>query len=1225
VQTTLLGLAIAIILALVTALVGPLFVDWGRWRTSFEAEATRLVGMPVRVSGRIDARLLPTPSLLLNGIEVGEPGREAKLRARTLGVEFALGPLLRGEWRAAQLHLDGPEVTLGIDAAGRIDVPQVSIGFDPDQLSFERVAIDNGRAVLVDAASGTRLVLDQLAFKGNIRSLVGPFSGEGAFVSSGQLYGYGISGSRPGDDGGMRMRLSLDPADRPLAIQTDGMLRVDHQRPRYEGSLVLARPAGFALSNGKTIASEPWRAASRITATSASALLEQLDFQYGPDERAIKLAGTAELRFGAKPRFEGVLSARQIDLDRALLMPDATRRTPVALLRGMADTLSEFAHLPVPVRIGIGIDSVTLGGGLLTAVRGDVLAEGDAWSLDNLEFRAPGATQVRASGSLKLAPGAAEFAGPASVDSADPRQLVAWLEGRPEPTRAMLGALRARGDVTLGVQRLAVERLNAEFDHKSVAGRLAYVFAADQRPARLDAAISAAEIDLDGAIAFAGNALAGTTFERPGEIALALDVGRATYAGVDAKGASANLKFDASGLVIERLAIADFGGAVLGASGRIDTTSPSPRGSLALTLDAQRLTGVTALAAKFWPAAAGTLQVLTQRAASAKLSAKLDVAPLGATGEAKSLARLAVDGAIAGVRVTIAAEGRGDIAAPAAADFHLDGHLDADDGAGLAALVGLDRLAVADHRAARLSLSASGPAAGDVGIDAKFNGAGLDAAAKGTLRVADGMPHGGLAVRFTAADTRLWRRDPAALMPVTLATRLSLDGDRVVFDGLDGKIAGAGVKGRLALVRGHPMRIDGRLDADALDAPAVIAGAIGSPASAHGATPWSSEPFGPGPLNDVDGQIVFSVARAAVAPGIMARDLHGTARFEQSALTLENLAGSVGEGRLAAQMRFGLAATGLSMQAGVSLTNADLSALMPRAAFGQVAGRVSFRSDVQATGLSPAALVGALQGSGSATVENLQIAGFDPKAIDAALSAADRGVAIDAVRIGDVVRSALDTGRLNIPDLAGAVAIDAGRVVITPLTAPAQSADVAITGSYGVGDDALDLRFGLTGAPKPNAPNGQRPEISLILRGPLDAARRTVEVGALVNWLASRAVEQETRRLEAAEQEAKRVQAQEEARRKQEAERRQQEEARRKLDEERRAQEAAAATGAIAEPAKPAAPAFDKAPDLPPAIIIGPAPGSGEAKQRHVPPRPDRATTAVPPSAPLVITPFDPR
>ena len=89
-QTTLLGLAVAIIVALVAALVGPLFIDWGRYRSAFEAEATRLVGMPVRVAGGIDARLLPTPSLFLNGIEIGAPGREPKLRARSLGVEATL-------------------------------------------------------------------------------------------------------------------------------------------------------------------------------------------------------------------------------------------------------------------------------------------------------------------------------------------------------------------------------------------------------------------------------------------------------------------------------------------------------------------------------------------------------------------------------------------------------------------------------------------------------------------------------------------------------------------------------------------------------------------------------------------------------------------------------------------------------------------------------------------------------------------------------------------------------------------------------------------------------------------------------------------------------------------------------------------------------------------------------------------------------------------------------
>jgi len=1220
VQTTLLGLAVAIILALVTALVGPLFIDWGRYRTNFEAEATRLVGMPVRVAGRIDARLLPTPSLLLSGIEIGAPGREPKLRTRSLGVEFALGPLLRGEWRAAQLHLDRPEVAIGIDTAGRIDLPQVSIGFDPDQLSFERVAVENGRAVLSDATSGASLVLDQLSFNGDIRSLLGPFKGEGAFVSSGQLYGYRLGGSRRADDGGIRLRLSVDPSDRPLAIESDGSLWIERDGPRYEGNLVLARPAGMALSSGRTVANEPWRATSRIKATSAAVLFEQLDIQYGPEDRAIKLAGTADLKFGAKPRLEGVLSARQVDLDRTLVVPDAPRRSPIALLRTMTDTLSDLGPPPLPVKIGIGIDNLTLGGAPLTSIRGDILSDDDAWSLDSFEFRAPGATQVRASGRLRLGSRSPEFNGPADLDSADPKALIAWLEGRPDATRATIGSLHARGEVTLGAERLAVDRLEAKFDRKAVEGRLLYAFATGQRPARLDAAITAAEFDLDGALAFVNNALAGTTFDRPGEVALALDFGRTTYAGIEAKGVAANIKFDSSGLVIERLALADFGGAMLSASGRIDTSSPSPRGSIALMLEAERLNGIAALATKFAPPrVADVLQALTQRPSSTKLAAKLDVMPAAATAGEKTAAKLVVDGSLAGLRVNVTAEGSGDAAVPGAADIRIEGRLEGDDGASLATLVGLDRVAAVERRPARLVLSAAGPANGDLRLDAKFAGAGLDAAAVGAMRFVAGGAGGTLDVTFSAADARLPHRDPSIAVPVTLATRVAIDGDRITLDRLNGKIAGAAVKGRLAFVAGQPTRVDGRIEADALDSAAVIAAALGATPAPRG-TSWSPEPFLRGPFADLEGDVEFTVSRASFGAGIIGRQLRGIARLEPSAIALENVEGTLGEGRLAALAKFHNTPSGLAAEARLSLANADLSALMPRNALGQVAGQVTLELAVQGTGLSPAALVGALSGTGTATVDSLQISGFDPRAIESALRAAERGVSLDVVRIGDVVRTALDAGRLNVPAMSGAIVVETGRAALRPVTAPAEGADVALGGTYDLGADELNLHFGLSGARSADAPGGQRPEISIALKGPLGAARRTVEVSSLVNWLAMRAVDREAKRLEAAEQEAKRIQA--EAARRLAAENARRAEA---AEEARRAQE-------------PAAPLFtsgtqslEKLPELPPAIEIKPVPGRIETKPRPPVVRAGRAPTvpvptqhAAPPGM-LIVTPPDPR
>src|SRR5947208_15916570 len=91
VQTTLLGLAIAFIIALIAALVGPYFIDWNQFRPQFEAEATRIIGTPVGVGGKPDARLLPAPSLQLPSVVVGGGNDLGKVRADKPQLAFTLG------------------------------------------------------------------------------------------------------------------------------------------------------------------------------------------------------------------------------------------------------------------------------------------------------------------------------------------------------------------------------------------------------------------------------------------------------------------------------------------------------------------------------------------------------------------------------------------------------------------------------------------------------------------------------------------------------------------------------------------------------------------------------------------------------------------------------------------------------------------------------------------------------------------------------------------------------------------------------------------------------------------------------------------------------------------------------------------------------------------------------------------------------------------------------
>ena len=203
-QTTLLGVAIAIILALVAALVAPLVVDWSQYRAAFEEQASRLTGLTVRVNGSIDARLLPSPHFKLRDVAVGAPGREPQIRAGAVELEVGLGPLVRGEVRATEMRLMAPQISLRLDDNGVLDWPMPASTPGAEALAASRLTVENGRVVFSDAASGAQLALEKLSFTGDVRSLLGPFSGEGAFVAGGEPFGFRISGSHAGDDGSLK-------------------------------------------------------------------------------------------------------------------------------------------------------------------------------------------------------------------------------------------------------------------------------------------------------------------------------------------------------------------------------------------------------------------------------------------------------------------------------------------------------------------------------------------------------------------------------------------------------------------------------------------------------------------------------------------------------------------------------------------------------------------------------------------------------------------------------------------------------------------------------------------------------------------------------------------------------------------------------------------------------------------------------------------------------------
>ncbi|RAI42466.1 hypothetical protein CH341_19420 [Rhodoplanes roseus] len=1213
------------ILALVAALVGPYFVDWDGWRETFEAEASRAAGTPVTISGPIAVRLLPTPSLDLGSVALSAGG--TRLSTRAMRVELALGPLMRGQWRVAELTLDAPQLDLTLDGAGRIGAPALPAGFDPDMLSVERLVVENGRAVLADASSGGNVTLDNVVFKGDLRSLAGPLRGEGAFVTGGTLYGVRLSAGRAGADGGVRLRLNVDPLDRPLLVETDGTLWLGGPTPRFDGALTLSRPAGTGLGPGRAVAHEPWRGTGRRDATASRAKLAQAELQYGPEDRAVRLTGSADLVLGRFPRLDLAVQGRHVDLDRAAAVAPSDQRSPPEALQGVLRNLVAGLRAPVPVKAALEIDSLVAGGTTLQNLKGTVASAADGVALDGVELRAPGLTQLRLSGALRTTGQGLAFAGPVSLESGDPRALSAWIEGRadaPKDAAKSLGPLRAKGDVVLDHDRVAVEALSFEIDRKAVEGRFAYAWPAAGRSAWLDAALKAGEIDLDSTVALVSGALAGAKAEWPAEATLALTVGKAVWGRLAADRVEARVGYGAGGVTIERLAIGDLRGATLEGAGRIDTSITAPQGSVTLALKAPRTDALVALLEEFAPEQARELRRYASALGSAELRAKLDVVPASpdpAGGRQRSAATLSVDGRLGTVRLAVAASGTGDPSMPAAAQVRIDGTLEGKESAALAALLGIDRVVALDGRPATVTLAGGGRLDGDIEAKLDVASGGLWITASGTgRREIDGLS-GRADVSVTASDARLLASAGTGPLPVSLKSRVTLSGPDLRLDDLAGRIAGAGVKGHLALRLAEPRAVDGRIETTDLALPPVLAAVTGAtrrPAGRDSGTSdfWPTEPFGRPGFADLFGRIEIEAARAVLLPGMVAQNLTAVVRLDGFSFAVEDAKARLADGALSVDAELRQVPTGLSARTRLALSGADIARLVPGSGKAPPAqGRLSISAELDGAGLSPAALVGALRGTGAVTVDDVQLSGLDPKAVDAGIRAVERGLPLE--RLAGYLVPVLETGRLSVPKTGGALSVVDGRVRLGPMDATVDGTDVSLSAGLDLGSDALDARFTLLGPGREDAPGGRRPEVGVTLRGPWAAPKRTVDTTALVTWVTLRSVEQEAKRVEAAEREAKRrdaLAAAERARLEKE-----------RLERERVAREAAAREVAAREAAARATLEVERpAPSEPDPAATASTPAAGRPANAapalpapiEIKPQPVRPATGVTPGSP---------
>jgi len=1108
VQTTLLGLAIAFIVALVAALIGPYLIDWNRFRPQFEAQAARVIGAPVRIEGGLDVRLLPSPSLQLRSVVVGGPNDPGKVRAGNLGVEFSLGSLMRGEWRATELTINDVGLDLGLDTGGRIDWPLSSQSFNPGSVSIDRLNL-TGRVALHDAASRTTLELSDIAFSGDVRAGAA-VRGDGNFVLSGTRYPFRVSSGPVSDGEASRVHVTIDPGMHAASIDLDGILSFDERTPHFEGAVTLA---GAAESAGKNFSGDPsqrpWRVSARAKAAPSGARLEQVEASYGAGETALKLAGVGDVRFGASPRIHAELFARQLDADR-LLGKDA----PATTLSALQGVLTKIPQAPLAADIGISADQIMLGGRPLQNFGIDLRGDPASWTVSRLEFRAPGTTQVVLDGQIAQPGPSAQFKGALDVASADPDAFVAWLQGRGEIVRQSQKRLRLRGNLNVDSGQVAFDQLRADIEGGSVEGRLAFINSTAGKGARLDAELKADRLDLDATTSLV-RAIAGPQAEWPDEGHLSLNVENAISAGQELRPFIARLSYANSAISLEQLKIGSPGGLLIEGSGAFDPVNAT--GQLALNATSASIAQITDLIAPVAPTVAARLNAMPAAAGGAQLhlTANVDKNPAD-EDKAEANAKLHVDlPQLKGTLSLVAAPSLSDLRsanldALARNEVTLRTKLTGGRGGALPALLGLDRvIAVGDGSV--LKATATGAWHAPIRLNAKMSGTDLDAEIKGTMEPWSSERKADLNLAVRRADLGplldLKPSDPRA-RNASLSSHITLADSKVVFHDLDGAAAGARMRGRVAVAFGKENVVEGEIGLDALDLASAFGFVVGT------ARHDTKEPLRAGLPEGWRGQLAFEALRATLPGGVEIRPVSGTLKGDDHSLTFDAMKGKIGNGDATARLEIRQATDGVALNADVQLRNIDGPALH----YGKLAmpaGRASAQVTLASEARSASALAGALSGNGLITLDQARIPGLDPHVFDAAISAGE-GAPSDEAKLQQTVERSLSVNPLAVASAQIPFTVKDGRLRVSATTLEGDGARAIVSGGYDIAADQVDIRASLASTSVGSA--NDRPEIQIFAAGSPDTISPSVDVAALSSWLAVKAIDRETRRLDSIEQ-----------------------------------------------------------------------------------------------------------
>jgi len=1116
-----------IVVVLFVALLAPLFIDWTDFRKNFEDQASQIIGKKVTVHGTVDARLLPFPSVTMHDVRVGqEPDGQPIVQVEQFSMDAELAPFLSGEALIFDMRVVNPKVRLRLLKDGTLDWMRGSQAAIPAKtVVLENVHVSGGDVQFIDDQSGRSRHVSGLNAEMSAKSLAGPWRIDGDATLDGEHGSFSIASGQPDENGVLKVRTRLVPDQHPVSVDLDGELKLVDRKPNYQGTMSAAIENRGQSKSDKTL--PPPRVKGRFELTNERIRVPEYRLEVGSTDDPYVITGEATLDTGSAPEFLLIANGQQIDVNRIGNQGAGgkTARDPGLSARQRLNSLINIvAQVPIPQvpgKASVRLPAIVAGDTTIRDVQLDLQPAGDGWMIDDAVGTLPGRTQVEGKGRLALR-GQPSFNGQVTVASNQPSGLASWLAGSVDPAIRQLRQAGFSADVSLTHQKQTFDNLEVAVGPATLKGRLERLAPKDQTPS-LNVALNGDALDLDALRAltglFTGQDAGDNVLDH--KITAQLKADKFTAFGVEASNVETSFTIADGALAVEKLAVKNFAGAELTATGRAEGSLLDYKGSGEITFKSADPGPFFTMLKKHLPPHP-VMDRLVRNSAWYTNTALRGALTLG--GDENDGLTLTLAGVSNGSRVNLDYRMSDLLALTGKGTTSLEATLENATTSVLFGQAGLDPLPVEADANGRLSLKVqvNGTDPADASLAFATDRTSFTANGKVDVRP-DTFMNGQVGIALESADL-----DPYLIMngialpqlgtglPFGLQTTATIDSGKIAFADLKGHAADNKFAGALAVDRAaDKTTASGELALDRADATwlgEAVYGPMTDPATGNLTTQGLGQPV----FKDMDVNLKLSAKQFWPGWSGAVNDFASNIAYKGDELQLNDMQGTWDGGKLSGNLLFTNADGTGFFQTKLALADADLGGVVWSRDGAPVAnGKFGLSLSSEASGKSMTELASSLTGSGEMRLGETSVRGLNLAILAPLLSATDpMQDQLNAGKVHPIVETLLNNGEAKLPPTGIPFNITDGVLRVQNVTLSNDLAKVTGNAQIDLPQERINASLDVGFNPGNDALSGADPALRLDFSGLLASPGRTMDVTDITGYLSLRAFERERRRVE---------------------------------------------------------------------------------------------------------------